>query len=344
MDKNSDGDYLISARYTNTIYKVSGRDGSIIWRLGGVNSSFVLDGFNFSSQHDARFREENSTTTVISFLNNASDGDNSTSSYSSGLLVALQTSTTPMTAHVIKRWDRPDRQLSPLRGNVQILPNDNVFIGWSVQGYLSEFSSDGRCVLEAKFSSIKFIPSTYRAYKYNFTGIPSELPVSKAFVYGTTADTVTSVFYVSWNGATEVAHWNFYGNNTSSSEFSLVGTAKKSGFETSHMVSGFSQFIYAEAVSSTGHVLGKSLVVPTIVPPSWRSPTCRDGDCHIDTVFSSQVDQIDEIEGNSPLGRKGELFAKCPNVIQKTDLVRWLSYTCIFCSKSRGMDARFISH
>ena len=34
VDKNADGDYLISARYTNAIYKISGKDGSIIWRFG----------------------------------------------------------------------------------------------------------------------------------------------------------------------------------------------------------------------------------------------------------------------------------------------------------------------
>src|ERR1700744_3370003 len=73
VDKNSEGDYLLSTRYTNAIYKVSGKDGSIVWQLGGDHNSFVMDGFNFSKQHDARFIEQNATTTIISFLDNASD-------------------------------------------------------------------------------------------------------------------------------------------------------------------------------------------------------------------------------------------------------------------------------
>lgn len=48
VDKTSDGNYLISSRHTCTIFKVSSKDGSIIWRLGGKSSDFTLDGFNFS--------------------------------------------------------------------------------------------------------------------------------------------------------------------------------------------------------------------------------------------------------------------------------------------------------
>ena len=59
-------------RYTSAIYKISGKDGSIIWRLGGKLSDFEAD-FNFSSQHTAKFYSQNSSVTVISFLDNASD-------------------------------------------------------------------------------------------------------------------------------------------------------------------------------------------------------------------------------------------------------------------------------
>ena len=52
VDKDANGDYLVSGRNTHTIYKVSGSDGSIIWRLGGKMSTFHLNSFNFSSQND----------------------------------------------------------------------------------------------------------------------------------------------------------------------------------------------------------------------------------------------------------------------------------------------------
>jgi hypothetical protein len=60
------GDYVISARHTSAIYKISGGDGSIKWRLGGSHSDFDIAseaffdsgkegcGRWFHFQHDAR--------------------------------------------------------------------------------------------------------------------------------------------------------------------------------------------------------------------------------------------------------------------------------------------------
>jgi hypothetical protein len=134
VDKNEEGDYLISARHASTIYKISRRDGSIIWQLGGKNTSFVhINGFDFSFQHDARFREVNSSTTVISLFNNASNGMKSlkTANTSSVLYIALKTDTSPMTARVIREIHRPDGKQTALRGNAQQLPNGNVFTCWN---------------------------------------------------------------------------------------------------------------------------------------------------------------------------------------------------------------------
>ena len=112
MDKTKDGDYLISARYTNTIYKVSGVDGSILWRLGGKRSDFqLLDGLNFTSQHDIRIQSENDTVTLITIFDNASDNGGRqapSSRCSSGKLIALYTTASPMIAKLIQQWDRPD--------------------------------------------------------------------------------------------------------------------------------------------------------------------------------------------------------------------------------------------
>ena len=46
VDKDSNGDYMLSSRFTDCIYKISGRDGCILWRLGGMNSSFDQDLFS----------------------------------------------------------------------------------------------------------------------------------------------------------------------------------------------------------------------------------------------------------------------------------------------------------
>ena len=217
----------------------------------------MLDNFNFSRQHDARFRYENGSVTIISFLENASDGTLKSSEYSSALLVAIYNTTSPMTAKVLKRWVRPDRGLTLQRGNVQFLPNsDNVFVSWSDRGYLSEFSSDGRLLLEAQFTSERF--NSYRAYKFNFVGSPSEALTLKAYAYTSETGELVSTFHVSWNGATEVAVRNFYGSQNSSSRgFVALGTATRTGFETT-FVSQYMRWCYAEAVTANGTVLGES--------------------------------------------------------------------------------------
>jgi len=155
VDKDEEGDFLISARFCNTIYKISGKDGSIIWRLGGPRSSFAPQDFNFTGQHDARFREACAFDTVITFLNNAAvDNSPASSNHSAGLIVALDE--VAMTANLVKVFPRPDGQLSRLRGNMQVLPNSDILINWSDNGFMSEFTHDGQHVLDVQFGSHRF--------------------------------------------------------------------------------------------------------------------------------------------------------------------------------------------
>ncbi|KAL1980944.1 hypothetical protein VTN96DRAFT_3284 [Rasamsonia emersonii] len=267
VDKNAEGDYLLSARFTNTIYLISGKDGHIIWRLGGKRSDFVLQDFSFYRQHHARFVESNSTHTIISFLNNASDEGSQREDVSAALFVALDTASRPMTASVIRRYERPDGGLTRLRGDVQLLSNGNIFVGWSQQGYHSEFTPNGTCVMEARFVSDRF--STYRAYKFHFVGRPVEPPVVKAAVYGSTSSDLTTIVYVSWNGATEVASWNFYAKADATGPSVFIGSAARSGFETMFIADGYMDWISADAVDAEGNILGTSDVVRTSVPEDW---------------------------------------------------------------------------
>lgn len=264
VDKTPNGDYLISARYTNTIYKISGKDGSIIWRLGGLKSDFTLQGFNMSSQHDARWLFENKTTTVLTFFNNHADNLYSTARTSSAVQVALDLST--MTATLISEWLRPDGKLTTLRGNAQRLANGNTFVGWSENTYISEFDKNGDLVMEAQMASHRF--NTYRTYKFNFTAMPSEPIAIKAFAYGVQPETSTTVFYVSWNGATEVSTWRFWAVNKQVRTH--IEDVPKNGFETSLMITGFVREIVVEALDKYGELLGCSQNQKTEKPMSWH--------------------------------------------------------------------------
>lgn len=300
VDKNSEGDYLISGRHTSTIYKVSGNDGSIIWRLGGLNSSFEQVGFDFSYQHDARFQDQKGPIAIISLLNNAADMHTETAKYSTAQLVKLDTDA--MSATLVSEWSRPDHSLTRRRGNVQILDNGNTFVGWSENSYISEFTPDGDLTFEAQFQSERF--ATYRSYKFNFTGFPLEPPTLRSFTYGTdySADSTSTVSYVSWNGDTEVVSWNFYASadNSSVEEFTYIGNAHRTGFETMLTVDGYMRYVMAEGIGRDGNVLGNSPVEKTELPSNWISSSAsgESSDNGVDkTLFQASVEAIRGLVG-----------------------------------------------
>lgn len=173
---------------------------------------------------------------------------------------------------MIKRFYRPDGGLTRLRGNVQTLPNGNTFVGWSEGGYQSESSADGKLLMEASFASNRF--SSYRSYKFPFHGRPNTPPDLVASVYGTDDTNFVTVFYVSWNGATDVASWNFYARQDGRSI--LVGNTTKTDFETLYVASGYLHWVSAEAVDKDGQILGVSNVHRTIVPDNWEAAGFRD--------------------------------------------------------------------
>ncbi|KAF3398155.1 hypothetical protein F1880_005693 [Penicillium rolfsii] len=266
VDKNEVGDYIISLRFTNTIYGISGEDGHIMWRLGGVENDFDMD-FTFSKQHDVKFVSSNGTHHVISFLNNASDERGNDENMSAALFVEMDT--IAKTARVIKRINRPDSGLTRLRGSVQCLPNDNVFIGWSESGYQSEHAPNGDLLMTARFVSDRY--STYRAYKGEFVGRPTALPDLVASVYGTSDEDTTTLIHVSWNGATDVAGWKFFAQAYDRADPVFIGQANKTDFETMYIVDGYMDWITAEAIDKNGNVMSASRVVRSEIPKNWKA-------------------------------------------------------------------------
>lgn len=252
------------------MYKVSGSDQSVLWQLGGDNSSFFMDGFNFSRQHDARWISCNSTVEVISFFDNGGDGVYNTANTSSALIIALHKDTEPPAARILSRVWRPDGLVSKLRGNYQTFPDSrNTFVGWSGDSYMTEHAEDGRLLLEARFRSKRFV--TYRSYKFPFKGTPAdELPALKALVFGISEGTATTVAYVSWNGATEVDSWIFYTNAT---EPIRIGSQRKTGFETMFQTQGYHDELFVEAVDKHGITIGRSDVESISRPLSWVNGT-----------------------------------------------------------------------
>lgn len=275
IEKNKDGDYLISSRHTCAVYKLSGKDGSIIWRLNGANPSFRNLNFGFSQQHDARWISENSTHTVLSLYNNGFNGFNQTEAYSSGMIIVIDH--VVKTAELIQEYAPPGKTLlSSSQGNLQVLPDKNAFIGWGNNPFVSEYAEDGSLLLWGYIA--KAVTMNYRALKYEWDASPSDSPALWVYAKASTPQTPMS-FYVSWNGATRVKQWRFYGSQHQTGKFDLLATIEKSGFESEYHHSGYYPWAYAEALNKNGDVIGHSTTRFTFVPSPELGRFCGDTFC-----------------------------------------------------------------
>src|SRR5829696_8246978 len=155
-----------------------------------------------------------------------------------------------MGAKLIGEYTHPDKIFSDTQGNVQVLPNGNVFVGWGSEPYFSEFNSDGKLIFDAGFTPEL---ESYRAFRFSWKGHPQDAPAVVAD--SGTEDKVT--LYVSWNGATEVATWQVLAGG-GPDKLEPVGSAPRKGFETALTLQTDEPYVAVQATDSAGRVLGTS--------------------------------------------------------------------------------------
>src|SRR5918994_1001131 len=94
-----------------------------------------------------------------------------TPSRSRGIVVELDEE--EMSAKLVGEYTSPQKRLSTSQGNMQLLPNSNVLIGWGSGPYVSEFSREGELLFEARFPPDG---ESYRAHRYPWSGHPTDDP------------------------------------------------------------------------------------------------------------------------------------------------------------------------
>ncbi|CAH0018559.1 unnamed protein product [Clonostachys rhizophaga] len=269
VDKDASGNYLISARDACAIHKINGTDGSIIWRLHGTRSDFKMaNGTEFCFQHHARWLAQDDDIEVISLYDNSAHGtehnDGSevhTAPTSSGKILRLNT--TSWTAELVGAYFPPDGLRSKSQGSTQVLPGGNVLVGWGSSGAVTEFSANGEPLFHAYMDSgaLGVAVENYRAFRYNWTGVPSEEP---AIVALANAKKHTTTIYVSWNGDTETTAWRFFAVVDGKGSREFLAEVPRTSFETSLAVRGASFLsVAAVAVDARGRVLANTAVVRT---------------------------------------------------------------------------------
>jgi hypothetical protein len=235
------GNYLISARNTWGVYEIDRKTGKVLWRLGGKKSSFEMGkGTRFAWQHDARLRPDG-TMTIF-------DDEGAPPEAPLSRAIRLRLDAKAHTATLV-RADTVPGVLTSSQGNVQELPNGDVFVGWGAVPHYTEFDAKGRIVYDATFSAGA---DSYRAYRFPWVGKPTTRPAIAVGDDGTV--------YASWNGATAVARWRVVAG-ADAEDLHEVGGGAKTGFETALTATTVEPYLAVQALDARGNVLGQSAVV-----------------------------------------------------------------------------------
>ena len=245
---DTDGNLIVSARNTSTIYKLDRKSGQVIWRLGGKKSDFQQGpGAQFEFQHDAR-RHADGTLTL--FDNGASAPGPAGAVETMSRPIRLELETSAMTARLVGEYLPPTPRLAFAMGNLQQLPNGGAFVGWGTDGSFSELGPDGTTRLDARFAAGT---ATYRAFRHEWHGRPRTLP---SVVVAADANGSPTA-YVSWNGATDVAEWRLR-TGASPTTLKAVAVARRTGFETAIPVPSPVKFVAVDGLDATGATLAGS--------------------------------------------------------------------------------------
>ncbi len=246
IDVDSDGDLLLSARNTWTVYKVNRESGEVLWRLGGRKSDFEMGpGTRTAFQHDAR-RHEDGTMTIF-------DNGAHPKVHEASRGIVLELDEHEMRATLVRGYTPPQKLLSTSQGNVQLLPGGNVFVGWGSAPFVSEFSYDGELLLNGRFPPDG---ESYRAFRFPWSGYPTDKPT----VAVEERPDQRVALYVSWNGATEVATWEVIAG-LRPGHLELLGEVPRDGFETVMLAQTTGPYLAVRAKERSGRVLATSAPV-----------------------------------------------------------------------------------
>jgi Arylsulfotransferase (ASST) len=249
IQQDDDGNLLISARNTWAAYKVNIQTGAVMWELGGKHSSFKLaPGVGWAFQHDVRARASNDL-----FVTMFDDGAGPPIEAKQSRAIKLNLDFKNMTARQVAQDLHTPPLLSSFEGNDQQLPNHDDFVGWGQQPYFSEYDPSGRLIYDGRFVDAT---ASYRAYRFPWSGTPTT-PPAIAYSGGR-----TPTVYASWNGATHVSSWRVLAGTTPT-KLRPVAAAHRTWFETWIRLPSAQRYVAAQALDSSGHVLGTSNTLAT---------------------------------------------------------------------------------
>ncbi|KAF8125212.1 ASST-domain-containing protein [Mycena galopus ATCC 62051] len=263
IDKDKEGNYIISARHSQAMYKIAA-NGTILWRLDAKGRRIhSWNDTEFRFQHHARWRMDETHLSL----------------YDDGAAVFVST-VEEMTVSLTKRFfpgpstwlffelrvrqrftlrHSLDKNCSLAEGSIEPY-GDTVVLGYGSLPWTEAYSFDTE---ELLFSAV-IGPnnaslwnggiSNYRAFQtstFKFTDHPTQPP---------NVSVTGGDIYVSWNGATHVASYTLFTGKSAQEVSKKVTRVPKSGFETKISAKGSQDFISVAAQAANGTTLGQSAV------------------------------------------------------------------------------------
>ena len=166
LERDQDGNILLSSRHLDEITKIDRNTGEIIWRLGGENNqfTFVNDTVGFSHQHDIR-RLPNGHITLF-------DNGNLHSPLFSRA-VEYELDEVNRKATLVWKYPEGTERYSFAMGSVQRLPGGNTMIGWGFplagerKIVATEVTPDKNIEFEIEMDTSIV---SYRAFRFSWDG------------------------------------------------------------------------------------------------------------------------------------------------------------------------------
>lgn len=246
MDPSGDGNFLISSRNMRAGYEINHLTGRILWHLGGKDSSFTMGpGTRTAYQHDIQWAPDH-TITIF-------DNGGSPPIHKESRALRERIDFKTKSVKIVSIFNHEPPLSAQSQGDVQLLSDGDTFVGWGQEPYFSEFGPKGEVLFSAHLPTQA---SSYRAYRFPWSGTPSEPPrIAVENGAGGALDV-----YASWNGATDVSSWRVLGG-TSKGHLSAIATAPRVSFQTETSVHTSDSLLAVQALSQSGTVLGTSATV-----------------------------------------------------------------------------------
>jgi hypothetical protein len=259
IDPEPDGDVFISSRNTWAGYQLQGGSGTILWTLGGLDSSFKMGPSNTTFcqrplrvahstctawQHDGRILPDGEVT----FFD---DGSSPPTEYQSrAVRIALDLKS--HSARLVSAYTHPGLPLlAASQGNAQTLSDGDTVVGYGGVPVISEYSRNGALVFDAHLPLDQLF---YRAFRFPWSARPASPPAVLASANNTGLETIV---HMSWNGATGVAAWRVLAGQRDKA-LSAQTTTAASGFETETVLRQRFAYVEVQALDGAGRVLASS--------------------------------------------------------------------------------------